>query len=118
MPAKIDREDGGENRVAGLGAGNLLPDGSNFPDQFHAENVTPGLVPSQDQSPHKFYPATDGQVEAAHDRVTNGDGGGMVFDKNFTIPRYRFLHFLRLQHFRWSVLGVDNGFHFDNSPFL
>jgi hypothetical protein len=64
MSTKIDREGGSKNRVAGFEAGHLSADGLNFPGQFHAEDVTPGLVPPQDQACHEFLPASDiGQFE-------------------------------------------------------
>ena len=103
--------------MAGLESGHLPSNGFNQAGQFYVENVTPGLVPSQDQASHEFLPAMDGQGEATHDLVTDGDRSGMDFDRNFPISRCRFLHFLRMQHLLWAGVVVDNNINFDNALF-
>ena len=94
IAAKIDGEGGGENRVAGFEAGHLPADGFNFPGQFHPQDRAFGSAPSQDKTRHELLPARDGQVETAHDRVADGDGGGMDFDQHFPVPGRGFFHSL------------------------
>ena len=111
MAAKIDREGGGEDRVAGFEADHLPADRFDLPGQFHPQDVTPGPVPSQDQATHDLLPAMDGQIEAAHDGVADGDGGGMDSHQHFTVTRRRFGDIRQPQHLRRAVSGVNDGFH-------
>lgn len=67
----------------------------------HAEDVTSGLVPSENQTCHEFLPASDiWQFETPHDRVADRDGGGMDFDQYFVVARRWFGDVYQLQHFR------------------
>ena len=111
VAAEIDGEGGGEDRVAGLEAGHLLADRFDLPGQLHAQDVTPGSAPPQDQPRHDLLPARDGQVEAAHDRVANGDGRGIDFHQHFVVTRRRLGNIRQPQHFRRAVSGVNDGFH-------
>ncbi len=90
MATEIDVEGGCKNCLPTSKAGYFPPDGFNVPGKFHAKDVTSGLVPSQDQATQDFLPSMNRQVEAAHDRVTNGDSSGMDFNQYFVISRRRF----------------------------
>lgn len=49
----------------------------------------------------------DGQVEAAHDRITDGDGGGMDFDQHFPLPGRGFSYLLEQKNIRWPVFFIN-----------
>ena len=62
-----------------------------------------GLSHPQDNPRHELLPTRDGHVETAHDRVADGDGGGMDFDQYFIVPGRRFFYLFELKNIRWSV---------------
>ena len=99
-----------ENLISRLEPGNVFADGFDFTGKISTQYLLPWPGDTHRQSQGQPKPLHR-KLGTAHLAVRLRCLCRMHSYQDFIVLRDRFFHLLELQNIRWSVLGIDNGFH-------